>query len=83
MQAPNEVERYVRAGERVAGGSVLVKRIDTRSIEPRVVLEENGIEVVASVMAGGEDVASELPEPPSSGPQAALVSTNTLTTPGL
>ncbi|MEO1591062.1 MAG: hypothetical protein AAFU71_07195 [Cyanobacteria bacterium J06632_22] len=77
VQAPNEVERYVRAGERIASGSVLVKRIDTRSVEPRVILEQNGIEVIANVTAGSAGVATDLPEPPST-PQASLVSANTL-----
>ncbi|WOD38356.1 hypothetical protein [Nodosilinea sp. E11] len=37
--------QYVRAGQRVSNGQVLVKRIDMRGSEPTVVLEENGIEV--------------------------------------
>ncbi len=84
VQVPNEVERYVRAGERIAGGSVLVKRIDTRSVEPRVVLEQNGIEVVANVTGGGDapDTAAAPPAPPS-GTETSLVSTNALTAPGL
>ena len=51
IQAPDEVERYVRQGERVAGGRVIVKRIDTSSAEPRVILVENGIEVERFVTA--------------------------------
>ncbi|MEO1401040.1 MAG: hypothetical protein AAFV72_07240 [Cyanobacteria bacterium J06635_1] len=64
VQVPNEVERYVRTGERVAGGRVLVKRIDTRAVEPRVILEQNGIEVEALV-TGGTDVAAEPTELPA------------------
>jgi hypothetical protein len=37
--------QYVRAGQRLANGQVLVKRIDMRGNDPTVVLEENGIEV--------------------------------------
>lgn len=56
IQAPNEVERYVRVGERVAGGQVLVKRIDTTSFEPTVILVENGIEVERAVTAAAPPV---------------------------
>ena len=37
--------QYVRVGQRVSNGQVLIKRIDLRGSEPMVVLEENGIEV--------------------------------------
>jgi hypothetical protein len=37
--------QYVRVGQRVSNGRVLIKRIDLRGSEPMVVLEENGIEV--------------------------------------
>ncbi len=37
--------QYVRVGQRVSNGRVLIKRIDLRGGEPMVVLEENGIEV--------------------------------------
>ncbi|MEO1446060.1 MAG: hypothetical protein AAFV46_07460 [Cyanobacteria bacterium J06635_11] len=71
VQVPNEVERYVRTGERVAGGRVLVKRIDTRAVEPRVILEQNGIEVEALVTGGATNVAAEPTElpPPEQSPQ--------------
>lgn len=46
IQSPQEpTGRYVTAGQRVAGGAVLVKRIDMRGSEPIVVLEQNGVEV--------------------------------------
>ncbi len=61
VKAPNEIERYVRQGERIAGGSVFVKRIDTGSIEPRVILVENGIEVERLVTAADEPVEEEEP----------------------
>jgi hypothetical protein len=43
--------QYVRAGQRIANGQVLVKRIDLRGSDPVVVLEENGIEVFRPVGA--------------------------------
>lgn len=46
VQSPEEpTGRYVTVGQRVAGGAVLVKRIDMRGSEPIVVLEQNGVEV--------------------------------------
>ena len=65
VKAPNEIERYVRQGERIAGGSVIVKRIDTRSAEPRVILVENGIEVERLVTAAEEASEDEAPSPPT------------------
>ncbi|MBT9313837.1 hypothetical protein [Leptothoe spongobia] len=59
VKAPNEVERYVRPGDRIANDSVLVKRIDTRAIEPRVILVENGIEVERLVRSTEEAPAEE------------------------
>ncbi|QQE64606.1 hypothetical protein GFS31_12870 [Leptolyngbya sp. BL0902] len=50
VQSPSEpTGRYVMAGQRVAGGSVLVKRIDMRGNEPIVVLEQNGVELSRSI----------------------------------
>ncbi len=43
--------QYVRAGQRVANGQVLIKRINVRGSDPTVVLEQNGIEVTRSVGA--------------------------------
>jgi hypothetical protein len=50
--------QYVRAGQRVANGQVLVKRIDMRGQNPIVVFEENGIEVSRPV---GAPPASDQP----------------------
>jgi len=58
VRSGNEPERYVRVGDRLAGGSVRVKRIETLSFEPRVILEENGIEVVRPI-TNGESVSEE------------------------
>lgn len=82
VQAPDEVERYVRAGERLANGSVVVKRIDTRSIEPVVVLEQNGIEVERTVSGDSQDVVADTQEESASlsTPQASLTSAAALPT---
>jgi hypothetical protein len=47
VKAPNEANsRYVRAGQRLANGQVLVKRIEfNEGSEPIVILEQNGVEV--------------------------------------
>jgi hypothetical protein len=59
VQSPDEpTGRYVAAGQRVAGGSVLVKRIDMRGNEPVVVLEQNGVEVSHSVGVQEEEEAA-------------------------
>lgn len=49
--APGEgTSRYVSPGQRVSGGRVLVKRIESATgAEPVVILEENGVEVARSV----------------------------------
>lgn len=50
VQVPNEASsRYVSVGDRLAGGRVLVKRVDMGGGEPRVVLEQDGVEVVRMV----------------------------------
>lgn len=59
VRSGNEPERYVRVGDRIAGGSVRVKRIETLAFEPRVILEENGIEVPRPVMSGGDDTEED------------------------
>ncbi|MBE9158894.1 hypothetical protein IQ265_18935 [Nodosilinea sp. LEGE 06152] len=53
--------QYVRAGQRVANGQVLVKRIDVRGSDPVVVLEQNGIEVSRPVGAAPATAADEQP----------------------
>ena len=51
VQAPNEsTSRYVRAGQRLSNGQVLVKRIEIyQGADPVVVLEQFGVEVVKRV----------------------------------
>ncbi len=43
--------RYVKAGQLISNGKVLVKRIDTNSEPPIVVLQQNGVEVLRAVGA--------------------------------
>ena len=63
--------QYVRAGQRIANGQVLVKRIDVRGSDPVVVLEENGIEVSRPVGAApvSEEVAVNGTPSPGLAPQ--------------
>jgi hypothetical protein len=52
LTATNEpTSRYVRAGQLISNGKVLVKRIDTNSEPPIVVLQQNGVEVLRAVGA--------------------------------
>lgn len=84
IKAPDEVERYVRQGERVAGGRVLVKRIDTGSAEPRVILVENGIEVESFVTAADEAVAvEEAPAQPAADTVSTISTLPELPSPGI
>ncbi|PSN13279.1 hypothetical protein C7293_16585 [filamentous cyanobacterium CCT1] len=53
--------QYVKAGQRVANGQVLVKRIDVRGSDPKVVFEQNGIEVSRPVGAAPATAAEEQP----------------------
>ncbi len=59
VKAPNEpTSRYIKVGQRIAGGQVLVKRVDFRSgADPIVVLEENGVEVSKAVGEKSPQVA--------------------------
>jgi hypothetical protein len=59
VNAPNEpTSRYVQAGQRLAGGQVLVRRIDFNRAEPVVILEQSGVEVVRAVGEGGAAATS-------------------------
>ena len=64
VQSPTDgSSQYVKAGQRLANGQVLVKRIEVQRAEPVVVLEQNGIEVAQPVGSplGGENT----PEAPT------------------
>jgi hypothetical protein len=64
VNAPNEpTSRYVQAGQRLAGGQVLVRRIDLNRAEPVVILEQLGVEVVRAVGEGGAAAASPTAAP--------------------
>lgn len=59
VNAPNEsTSRYVQEGQRLSGGQVLVRRIETNRAEPVVVLEQAGVEVVRAVGEGGAAAVS-------------------------
>jgi len=61
VNAPNEpTSRYVQEGQRLAGGQVLVRRIDFNRASPVVILEQSGVEVVRAV---GESAAIASPAP--------------------
>ena len=61
VKVPNEpTSRYVKVGQRLSNGQVLVKRVDIKpGADPVVILEENGVEVAKAV---GEKPASR-PQP--------------------
>ncbi|MEG4507222.1 hypothetical protein QUA81_25205 [Microcoleus sp. F6_B4] len=62
VKVPNEpTSRYVKVGQRLSNGQVLVKRVDVKpGADPIVILEENGVEVAKGV---GEKPASPQPQP--------------------
>lgn len=56
--------RYVKAGQMISNGKVLVKRIDTNSEPPIVVLQQSGVEVLRPV--GAPVVAAKTDNQPAS-----------------
>ena len=78
VSSSNEPERYVRVGDRLAGGSVRVKRIDTLAFEPQVILEENGIEVSRPVESGSAAAGEAAPVEEESPAESAAVPVATL-----
>jgi|GEM_PF-795014 hypothetical protein len=62
VRVPNEpTSRYVKVGQRLSNGQVLVKRVDVKpGADPIVILEENGVEVAKGV---GEKPTSREPKP--------------------
>lgn len=62
LKAPGEpTSRYVRVGQRVANGQVIVKRVEFRpGADPIVILEENGVEIAKEV---GEKAIASAPQP--------------------
>ncbi|NEQ20197.1 MAG: hypothetical protein F6K28_13310 [Microcoleus sp. SIO2G3] len=80
VQVPNEpTSRYVQAGQRVANGQVLVKRIEmNRGPTPVVILEQYGIEVARAVgdapvetAEGAGSPSAALPPPPPAVPNVS------------
>ncbi|MEG4070407.1 hypothetical protein QUA42_24195 [Microcoleus sp. Pol11C2] len=77
VKVPNEpTSRYVKVGQRLSNGQVLVKRVDLKQgADPIVILEENGVEVAKGVgekpasrqLQPANAVISRLPNPNSSG----------------
>lgn len=67
VQVPNEgTSRYVRVGQRLSNGEILVKRIEmSPGIEPVVILEQFGVEVAKAI---GEQSASDSPDAASPTP---------------
>ena len=70
--------RYVRAGQMISNGKVLVKRIDTNAEPPIVVLQQNGVEVLRPV---GAPVVGSNPDQPADAAAAAPTTPQTPTTP--
>lgn len=73
VKSPDDpTSRYVSVGQRLAGGAVLVKRIEVYGSEPVVILEQNGVEVTrfigepAEGLPGEGDPAAPVPPPPGS-----------------
>lgn len=62
VQVPNEgTSRYVRVGQRLSNGEILVKRIEmSPGIEPVVILEQYGVEVSKAI--GEQSVESDAPD---------------------
>ncbi|MGJ3248074.1 MAG: hypothetical protein ACFE0I_18570 [Elainellaceae cyanobacterium] len=61
VMIPNErSSRYVRVGERIGNGQILVKRVDMDvAYEPVVILEQDGVEIVRTVgTTGGVEIGS-------------------------
>ncbi|MGQ4649833.1 hypothetical protein [Lyngbya aestuarii] len=75
VEVPNEPARYVRVGQRLSNGQVLVKRIEINAgPEPIVVLEQYGVEVARRV--GEQPAEAQKPgSPTASLPAPSLVGT--------
>ncbi|TYQ25973.1 hypothetical protein PseudUWO311_13585 [Pseudanabaena sp. UWO311] len=68
--------RYVRAGQMISNGRVLVKRIDTNAEPPIVVLQQNGVEVLRAVGAPIVSSNPDQPVDPAAAPAAAPAPAN-------
>ncbi|MEN9228315.1 MAG: hypothetical protein Q6L54_06645 [Gloeomargarita sp. HHBFW_bins_205] len=92
VKTPNEsAARYVRPGQRLEGGLVLVKRIEARGVQPVVVFEQDGIQVARAVgqepdfpvnpFTIGARVSSLQSQSPPGPPMRAAVTTGPVGTP--
>lgn len=80
VKAPDEpTSRYVKAGQRLSNGKILVRQINVNGAEPSVVLEQYGIEVVRAVGEGGA-TASNAPAGAPAAPNPAASPSNPPTT---
>ena len=79
--------RNVRAGQTISNGKVLVKRIDTNSEPPIIVLQQNGVEVLravgAPVIAANTTQTGANPEAPATGNSPTAPSTPPISIPPL
>ena len=85
VQVPNEAtSRYVRVGQSLSNGQVLVKRIELNTgAEPLVILEQNGVEVSKAVgeMAPSKAETTPTAAVPYSPPQNSNAPTATIPPP--
>lgn len=60
VSAPNEpTSRYVREGQRLSNGQVVVRRIEMNGTAPSVVFEQYGVKVITAVGEGGAPESTE------------------------
>jgi molybdopterin converting factor small subunit len=68
--------RYVKAGQLISNGKVLVKRIDTNAEPPIVVLQQNGVEILrpvgARIVAEKNNTQTANPPTPQSTPSFTI-----------
>jgi hypothetical protein len=62
VKVPTEpTSRYVKVGQRLANGKVLVKRVDFKTgADPIVIFEQSGVEIEKEV--GGQPTTAEGPQ---------------------
>jgi hypothetical protein len=60
-KAPNEAtSRYIKVGQKIANGQVIVKRVDKEGGEPVVIFEQNGVEV-RKIVGEKVEIATDQP----------------------
>ncbi|HBB33143.1 MAG TPA: hypothetical protein DDZ80_04975 [Cyanobacteria bacterium UBA8803] len=84
VKVPNEPSRYVKEGQRLSNGQVLVKRIEmNRGPEPVVILEQYGVEVARRVGEKPTVTPDQPGSPTASGIVPPPINNNALPQPGL